>query len=78
MNLPNFLLADNTDCPDDIYIIHTQFPRFIWSINQDEVEWIDELEGEEENLITEVANLLDSAEAFYEREMKRLEEELMT
>jgi hypothetical protein len=78
MNLPNFLLADNTDNPDDIYIIHTQFPRFIWSIHHDEVEWLDELEGEEDDLVTDIANLLDSADAFYEREVKRHEQELMT
>tara|TARA_R110002096_G_scaffold436050_1_gene666057 strand:- start:1603 stop:1839 length:237 start_codon:yes stop_codon:yes gene_type:complete len=76
MNLPNFLVADNTDMPDEIFIIHTQYPRFAWSVNTDEVEWMDELEGEEEDLITEIANLLDSAEAFYEREMTRHEKEL--
>ena len=78
MELPKFLVADNTDCPEDIFIIHTQYPRFAWSVNHDQVEWFDELKGEEEELITEIANLLDSAEAFYEREMKRHEEELLT
>lgn len=78
MELPKFLVADNTDCPEDIFIVHTQFPRFVWSVNQDQVEWMDELQGEDEELITEIANLLDSAEAFYEREMKRHEEELLT
>ncbi|HAD98030.1 MAG TPA: hypothetical protein DCG19_11535 [Cryomorphaceae bacterium] len=78
MNLPHFLVADNTDFPDEIFIVHTQYPRFVWSVNHDELEWMDELQGEEEELITEIANLLDCAEAFYEREMKRHEEELLT
>lgn len=78
MQLPHFLLADNTDLPEDIFIIHMEYPRFVWSVNSDEVEWLDELQGEEEELIVEIANLLDCAEAFYEREMKRNEEELLT
>ncbi len=77
MELPHFLLADNTDVPDEIFIVHTEFPRFVWNVNHDEVEWMDELEGEEEELVDEIANLLDAAEAFYEREMKRHEAELI-
>ncbi len=77
MELPHFLLADNTDVPDEIFIVHTEFPRFVWNVNPDEVEWMDELEGEEEELVDEIANLLDAAEAFYEREMKRHEAELI-
>ncbi len=75
MELPTFLLADNTDLPEDIFIVHTQYPRFIWNVNQDEVEWIDELEGEDDNMVNDVANLLDLAETFYERELKSLEDE---
>ncbi len=77
MELPHFLLADNTDVPDEIFIVHTEFPRFVWNVNHDEVEWMDELEGEEEALVDEIANLLDAAEAFYEREMRRHEAELI-
>ncbi|QNR23315.1 MULTISPECIES: hypothetical protein [Croceimicrobium] len=75
MELPHFLLADNTDTPDNLYIIHTQYPRFIWDIYGDDVEWLDELEGEEEELVNEVASLMETAEAFFEREMQRLEAE---
>ncbi len=77
MELPHFLLADNTDCPDDIFIIHTEYPRFVWNVNHDEVEWMDELEGSEDDLVSEIADLLDAADAFYEREMKRHEAELI-
>lgn len=77
MELPHFLLADNTDVPDEIFIVHTEFPRFVWNVNHDEVEWMDELEGEEEELVDEIANLLDAAEAFYGREMSRHEAELI-
>ncbi|MDZ7847521.1 MAG: hypothetical protein U5L96_12565 [Owenweeksia sp.] len=71
--ITSFLLADNTDLPDDIFIVHTDFPRFIWKMNEDEVEWLDDLKGEEQELVKEVANLLEAAEAFYNREIERLE-----
>ncbi len=79
MELPRFLLADNTDLPEEMFIIHNEYPRFIWNVNHDEVEWIDEPQGDEneEELINEIADLLDCAEAFYEREMKRHEAELI-
>ena len=78
MEVPHFLLADNTDFPDEIYIVHTQYPRFVWNVNHDELEWMDELEGEnDDELVTEIANLLDCAGAFYEREIKRHEAELI-
>tara|TARA_R110002050_G_scaffold71466_6_gene153643 strand:+ start:4975 stop:5214 length:240 start_codon:yes stop_codon:yes gene_type:complete len=76
MSIPKFLVADNTDQPDSIFIVHTQFPHFAWDVNHDTVEWFDELEGEEEELINEVADLMETAEAFYEREMKRHEAEM--
>ncbi len=77
MELPHFLLGDNTDAENEMFIMHTQYPRFIWAINADDVTWLDELEGEEEDLVNEIANLLETAEAFYEREMKRHEAELI-
>lgn len=76
MKLPHFLVADNTDQPDSVYIIHTQYPRFAWDVNHDEVEWFDSLEGDEEELIIEIADLMATAEAFYEREMSVHEAEL--
>lgn len=75
MKLPHFLLADNTDQPDCFYVIHTDFPRFVWDVMHDEVEWFDELQGEDDELVNEVAQLMETAEAFYEREINRHEKE---
>ncbi len=71
MTLPKFLLGDNTDCPDDIFVIHTDYPRFIINLVNDEVEWFDDLEGEETELANEVADLIEQAGTFYDREMER-------
>jgi len=48
MDLPKFVLADNTDFPEDIFIIHLEYPRFIINLKDDEVEIIEEVDVEDE------------------------------
>ncbi len=75
MELPKFVLADNTDYPDDIFIIHLDFPRFIINLKDDEVEFLEEIDPSEEDEITsEMENLIEEAGLFYDREMERYEE----
>jgi len=76
MELPKFLLGDNTDCTNDIFVIHTDFPRFIINLRDDEIEWLEDFQGEDqEELETQVATLIDEASEFYDREMERYETE---
>ncbi len=76
MELPKFLLGDNTDCKDDIFVIHTDFPRFIINLVDDEIEWLEDFHGaDQEELETEVAVLIELASEFYDREMQRYEKE---
>jgi len=75
MELPKFLLADNTDYPTGIYIIHTEYPRFIINLEDDEVEWLEEFsEEDQEELALEAENLMEAANAFYDREVHRYAE----
>jgi len=75
MELPKFVLADNTDYPDDIFIVHLDFPRFIINLKDDEVEFLEEIDPSEEDEITsEMENLIEEAGLFYDREMERYEE----
>ena len=72
MNLHKFLLADNSNFPDDIFVLHTEFPRFIINLKDDEIEWFEDLTGEnEEDIATELASLMDKAGAFYDNEVKQ-------
>ena len=48
MDLPKFVLGDNTDYPDDIFIIHLDYPRFIINLKDDEVEFMEEDEDLDE------------------------------
>ena len=75
MNLPKFLLGDNTEHPDDIFIIHTEFPQFIINLVDDEIEWLEDLSGENEAELTEETNnVIKLASEFYDREMERYAE----
>lgn len=75
MELPKFLLGDNTDFPDSIFIVHTDYPRFIINLENDEVEWLEEFGKEDEDeLASEAENLIKAATDFYDREVSRYEE----
>ncbi|MCM5662918.1 hypothetical protein [Galbibacter mesophilus] len=75
MELPKFLLGDNTDYPDAIFIIHTDFPRFIINLADDEVEWLEDFSPEDEKeLSSEAENLIQLANDFYDREISRYDE----
>lgn len=71
--LPKFLLADNSqECPDTIYVVHTEEPKFIvesdiedfWS-NQ-KVHWLSEAPESEEL----IRALLEDAETFLDDEFE--------
>jgi hypothetical protein len=72
MKLPRFILGDNTDVPDSIFIIHTEFPRFIIDLKTDDIEWLEDFDVDnEEELLEETNNLIKEASEFYDREVER-------
>ena len=74
MGLPKFLIGDNSDYPDDIFIIHTEYPQFIINLVDDEIEWMDDIQGDEAELANEIAELIELASDFYDQEIKRYKE----
>lgn len=73
MDLPKFLLADNSDF-EDAFVLHTEYPRFLLNTNTDEVEWFDDVE-DEEDLENQVKSLLEEAFEFFETELDAYEQE---
>ena len=74
MDLPKFLLADNSNYPEDIFVLHTEFPRFMINLKDDEVEWFEDLSGEkEDDIANELEALIEQAGAFYDSEMLQYE-----
>ena len=41
MDLPKFILGDNTDFPESIFIVHTEYPRFILNLENDSIKWLE-------------------------------------
>lgn len=75
MDLPKFVLGDNTDFQDDIFVIHLDYPRFIINLKDDEVEFLEDISDENEaELSQEMEGLIEEAGKFYDREMARYEE----
>jgi hypothetical protein len=75
MQLPKFLLGDNTDFPNAIFVVHTEYPRFVINLENDEVEWLEEFaEEDEDELPSETATLIAQATEFYDREISRYED----
>lgn len=76
MQTPKFLIADNSDYPEKMFILHTEFPRFLLDIETEELEWYDEFEEEPDmELEEEITELLKLAYTFFDKEMDSYEEE---
>ena len=74
MNLPKFLLADNSNHPEDIFVLHTEYPRFLINLKDDEIEWFEDVSDEnEQDLANELEQLIEQAGLFYDTEMEGLE-----
>lgn len=75
MSLPKFILGDNTDYPNAIYVIHTEFPRFIINLEDDEIEWFEDFDEEDEKeLLAETENMVKLATEFYDNEILKYED----
>ena len=46
MEAPKFLIADNSEFPDKLFILHTDFPRFLLDVETEDIECFDELEDD--------------------------------
>jgi len=75
MNLPEYLIADHSALQDDIFVLHTQFPRFLLNVHTDEIEWLDEFSQQDAK---ENADVIEQAVAgaydFFEKEMENYED----
>ena len=75
MTLPKFILGDNTEYPNAIFVIHTEFPRFIINLEDDEVEWFEDFDADDEKeLENETENAIKLATEFYDSEVVKYED----
>lgn len=70
MTVPKFLLGDNSAHPDSIFVVHTEFPRFIIDLTKDEIEWFEEFDTQDEKeLAQETENAIKEATDWYDSEI---------
>lgn len=75
MSLPKFILGDNSEYPNAIYVIHTEFPRFIINLENDDVDWFEDFDNEDQSeLETETENAIKQATEFYDAEIAKYDE----
>lgn len=71
-SIPEFLLADNSANPEAVFVVHTQFPRFILDLSTDNLEWWETFTKEDKESATEeVAHWIERATAFYDDEVNQ-------
>lgn len=76
MTLPKFILGDHSDFPSSIFVIHTEFPRFIINLETDEIEWFEDFDQQDEKeLQSEAENAIAQASVFYDLEVEKYEKE---
>ena len=72
--LPEFLLADSSEYPESIFVIHTAFPRFVINLQNDEIEWWESFTAEDKEIATqEVAYWIKQATHFYDLQISSYE-----
>ena len=70
MELPKFLIADNSSLQNVIFVIHTEYPRFIINITNDEVFWLEDFDKKDEEIFDSRAEqLINEALSFYDKEI---------
>ncbi len=76
MTLPKFILGDNSEFPNAIFVIHTEFPRFVINLENDELEWLEDFDQQDEKeLQSEAENAIQQATSFYDAEVAKYEQE---
>tara|TARA_B100001175_G_C19505840_1_gene640813 strand:+ start:899 stop:1123 length:225 start_codon:yes stop_codon:yes gene_type:complete len=74
MNLPKFLIADSSVLEDEIFVAHTEYPRFFLNVANDEIYWMEDFEKEDrDELESQTAQLIEQALDFYDNEMENLD-----
>lgn len=69
MALPRFLLGDNAHYPEDIFVIHLEYPRFVINLKDDHIEFLEDIDKKDkEDLAEETKNLIEEASRFYDEQ----------
>ncbi|MDG2387164.1 MAG: hypothetical protein P8M02_07090 [Flavobacteriaceae bacterium] len=66
-------MADNSELEEALFVVHTEYPRFILNVLNDDVHWFEEFDKEDEKALKSESHLLiEAAFEFYDKEMEKL------
>ncbi|MDA9359521.1 hypothetical protein N9R22_03600 [Flavobacteriaceae bacterium] len=67
-------MADNSTLQDEIFVLHTEYPRFLLNVSNDEILWLEEFGKEDQDELEKITEeLIEEALAFFDTEIKSLE-----
>ncbi|MDB9779666.1 hypothetical protein OAB54_05405 [Flavobacteriaceae bacterium] len=74
MEVPKFLIADSSSLQDEIFVLHTEYPRFLLNVSNDEILWLEEFGKEDQDELEKITEeLIEEALAFFDTEIESLE-----
>ena len=74
MEVPKFLIADSSTLQDEIFVLHTEYPRFLLNVSNDEILWLEEFGKEDQDELEKMTEeLIEEALAFFDTEIESLE-----
>ena len=74
MEVPKFLIADNSTLEKEIFVLHMEYPRFLLNVSNDDILWLEEFTKEDEDELSKVTeSLIDEALTFFDSEIENLQ-----
>lgn len=74
MEVPKFLIADNSTLEEEIFVLHMEYPRFLLNVSNDDILWLEEFTKEDEDELSKVTeSLVDEALVFFDSEIENLQ-----
>lgn len=74
MDVPKFLIADNSSLEEEIFVLHTEYPRFLLNVSNDDIMWLEEFDQDDQEELEKVTQeLIEEALAFFDKEIESME-----
>ena len=74
MDVPKFLIADNSSLIEEIFVLHTEYPRFLLNVSNDDILWLEEFgQDDQEELEKVTKDLIEEALKFFDQEIESME-----
>lgn len=74
MEVPKFLVADNSSLQEEIFVLHTEYPRFLLNVANDDILWLEEFAQEDKKELDQITQgLIEAALRFFDEEIEKME-----